>query len=89
MKEKPQPKLFTPFKLKNIVLPNRIAVPPMCQYVSEEGMPNDWHITHYAQFARGGAGLVIVEATAVSPEGRIHQDAWEFGMMNRWKNIKI
>lgn len=63
--------LFTPYKLKNAELHNRIAVPPMCQYSAVEGVPNDWHVTHYAQFARGGAGLVIVEATAVSPEGRI------------------
>jgi 2,4-dienoyl-CoA reductase-like NADH-dependent reductase (Old Yellow Enzyme family) len=62
---------FTPFKLKNIELRNRIAVPPMCQYVATDGVLNDWHLTHYAQFARGGAGLVIVEATAVAPEGRI------------------
>ncbi|QGZ64387.1 NADH:flavin oxidoreductase/NADH oxidase [Paraburkholderia acidisoli] len=63
--------LFEPFKLKSTQLRNRIAVPPMCQYSAVEGMPNDWHHVHYAQIARGGAGLVIVEATAVSPEGRI------------------
>ncbi len=63
--------LFEPFKLKDVVLRNRIAVPPMCQYSAEEGIPNDWHRVHLASMARGGAGLVIVEATAVSPEGRI------------------
>lgn len=63
--------LFEPFKLKQISLRNRIAVPPMCQYMAEEGRVNDWHLSHYASMARGGAGLVIVEATAVAPEGRI------------------
>jgi 2,4-dienoyl-CoA reductase-like NADH-dependent reductase (Old Yellow Enzyme family) len=63
--------LFTPFKLKDVTLRNRIAVPPMCQYSAIDGYVNDWHQTHYASIARGGAGLVIVEATAVSPEGRI------------------
>lgn len=63
--------LFTPFNLKDVTLRNRIAIPPMCQYSAVEGMPNDWHQVHYASLARGGAGLVIVEATAVSPEGRI------------------
>lgn len=65
------PTLFEPFKLKDVHLRNRIAVPPMCQYMAEDGMPNDWHGVHYASIARGGAGLVIVEATGVSPEGRI------------------
>lgn len=63
--------LFTPFKLKGVTLRNRIAVPPMCQYSAEDGITNDWHQVHYPGIARGGAGLVIVEATAVSPEGRI------------------
>jgi len=63
--------LFTEFSLKDITLRNRIAVPPMCQYSADDGHTNDWHLAHYTQLARGGAGLVIVEATAVSPEGRI------------------
>lgn len=63
--------LFEPFKLKDITLRNRIAVPPMCQYMATDGVVNDWHRVHYPAIARGGAGLVIVEATAVSPEGRI------------------
>jgi 2,4-dienoyl-CoA reductase-like NADH-dependent reductase (Old Yellow Enzyme family) len=66
--------LFTPFQLKDVTLRNRIAVPPMCQYSAVDGMTNDWHQTHYSSIARGGAGLVIVEATAVSPEGRITPD---------------
>src|SRR5690606_20141517 len=63
--------LFQPFKLKGVTLRNRIAVPPMCQYMAVDGLVNDWHLTHYTSMARGGAGLVIVEATAVSSEGRI------------------
>jgi len=63
--------LFTPYSLKDITLRNRIAVPPMCQYSATDGMPNDWHLGHYSSLARGGAGLVIVEATSVAPEGRI------------------
>lgn len=63
--------LFTPYSLKDITLRNRIAVPPMCQYSAVDGLPGDWHLAHYTQIARGGAGLLIVEATAVAPEGRI------------------
>lgn len=63
--------LFSSFKLKDVTLRNRIAVPPMCQYSARDGLTNDWHATHYASLARGGAGLLIVEATAVAPEGRI------------------
>lgn len=66
--------LFQPFTLKDITLRNRIAVPPMCQYSAVDGQINDWHHMHYAGMARGGAGLVIVEATAVAPEGRITPD---------------
>lgn len=63
--------LFSSFKLKDITLRNRIAIPPMCQYSAVDGLVNDWHAVHYASLARGGAGLVIVEATGVAPEGRI------------------
>lgn len=63
--------LFSPFSLKDVTLKNRIVVAPMCQYQATDGLTNDWHRVHYTALARGGAGLVIVEATAVSPEGRI------------------
>ena len=63
--------LFSSFTLKDVTLRNRIAVAPMCQYSAVDGLANDWHAVHYASLARGGAGLVIVEATGVSPEGRI------------------
>lgn len=65
------PTLFAPFSLKDVTLRNRIAVSPMCQYMSDEGVATDWHQVHYTSLARGGAGLVMLEATAISPEGRI------------------
>ena len=65
------PQLFEPFGLKEVTLRNRIAVSPMCQYSSDDGFPSDWHLVHLGSRAVGGAGLVIVEATAVTPEGRI------------------
>lgn len=64
-------RLFDDFRLKGVTLRNRIAVSPMCQYSSDDGFPSDWHLVHLGSRAVGGAGLVIVEATAVSPEGRI------------------
>jgi 2,4-dienoyl-CoA reductase-like NADH-dependent reductase (Old Yellow Enzyme family) len=63
--------LFSSYQLKDVTLRNRIAIPPMCQYMAHDGFVNDWHTAHYASLARGGGGLVIVEATAVAPEGRI------------------
>ena len=65
------PGLFDSFTLKQITLRNRIAASPMCQYQALDGLVTGWHLPHYAALARGGAGLVVVEATAVSPEGRI------------------
>jgi len=64
-------KLFTPLKLREIELKNRIFVSPMCQYSAEGGIPNHWHLVNYGSRAVGGAALVIVEATAIAPEGRI------------------
>lgn len=64
-------KLFEPLSIKDVTLRNRVAVSPMCQYSSDDGMPNDWHFVHLGSRAVGGAGLIVVEATAVSPEGRI------------------
>jgi len=63
--------LFSPLAIKNIVLKNRIIVSPMCQYSSEDGFANDWHLVHLGSRAVGGAALIIMEATAVSPGGRI------------------
>jgi 2,4-dienoyl-CoA reductase-like NADH-dependent reductase (Old Yellow Enzyme family) len=65
--------LFTPFTVRGVTVRNRIWVAPMCQYSAEnrDGIPVDWHLVHLGSFATGGAGLVMAEATAVSPEGRI------------------
>lgn len=75
---------FQPLKLKDVALRNRIAVPPMCQYSAKDGFTNEWHWAHYAGLARGGAGLVIVEATGVSPDGRITP-----GCTGLWKDEQI
>lgn len=64
-------KLFSSFNLRDMVFRNRIFVSPMCQYSSTDGIPTDWHLVHLGSRAVGGAGLVMVEATAVTPEGRI------------------
>jgi 2,4-dienoyl-CoA reductase-like NADH-dependent reductase (Old Yellow Enzyme family) len=63
--------LFDPLTIRGITIPNRIAVSPMCEYSSEDGFANDWHLVHLGSRAVGGAGLIFTEATAVTPEGRI------------------
>lgn len=63
--------LFEPLRLREVTLRNRIGIPPMCQYSARDGLANEWHHIHYGSRAVGGAGLLIVEATAVVPEGRI------------------
>ena len=73
--------LFSPLKLRSVQFKNRIFVSPMCQYSSNDGMPTDWHLVHLGSRAVGGAALVMVEATAVSPEGRI--SPWDSGI---WSN---
>ncbi len=65
------PDLFSPLKIKDIEFKNRMVVSPMCQYSSEDGFANDWHLVHLGSRAVGGSALVITEATSVSPEGRI------------------
>ncbi|HEY9505608.1 MAG TPA: FAD-dependent monooxygenase, partial [Gemmatimonadales bacterium] len=67
----PPPPMFTPYRLRELVLPNRIVVSSMCQYRATDGLPNDWHLVHLGSRAIGGAGLVMTEMTDVSPEGRI------------------
>jgi 2,4-dienoyl-CoA reductase-like NADH-dependent reductase (Old Yellow Enzyme family) len=77
-------KLFEPLIIKSVTLKNRIAVSPMCQYSAEDGFMNDWHIVHLGSRAIGGAGLIIAEATAVSPEGRI-----TYGDNGIWKDEHV
>lgn len=64
-------KLFTPMQMRSLTLRNRILVAPMCQYACQDGMPDDWHLVHLGSRAVGGSALVMVEATAVTPDGRI------------------
>jgi 2,4-dienoyl-CoA reductase-like NADH-dependent reductase (Old Yellow Enzyme family) len=66
--------LFTPYRLGSLKLRNRIVIAPMCQYSAEEGRATDWHLIHLGNLALSGAGLLIIEATAVLPEGRISPD---------------
>ena len=77
-------KLFSNLIIKNITLKNRIVMSPMCQYSSEDGFSNDWHLVHLGTRAAGGTGLIFTEATAVSPEGRISP-----GDLGLWKNEHI
>jgi len=85
---RPRPPMFTPFRLRGLTLKNRVVVSPMAQYRAVDGTPTDWHLVHYAERAKGGAGLVFTEMTCVSPEGRItpgctglyapaHEAAWK------------
>ena len=76
--------LFSPLQIKNLPLKNRIVVSPMCQYSAAEGFANDWHLIHLGSRAAGGAGLVITEATAVNPEGRI-----SYGDLGIWSDEHI
>ncbi|NDP22764.1 MAG: NADH:flavin oxidoreductase/NADH oxidase [Paludibacter sp.] len=73
-------KIHDPLTLKSITIKNRIGMSPMCQYSSTDGFANDWHFVHYGTRAVGGAGLIMVEATAVSPEGRI--TPYDLGLWN-------
>ncbi|MDR6955086.1 2,4-dienoyl-CoA reductase-like NADH-dependent reductase (Old Yellow Enzyme family) [Ancylobacter sp. 3268] len=96
------PTLFTPFAVGKLKLANRIVIAPMCQYSAEEGRMTDWHLIHLGQLALSGAALLIIEATAVAPEGRIsygdvglYDDATEAAMgrtldaVRRWSDIPI
>ncbi|AMM06926.1 NADH:flavin oxidoreductase/NADH oxidase [Streptomyces albidoflavus] len=79
------PSLFDPLTLRSLTLPNRIWMAPMCQYSAPAtgptaGRPTDWHFQHYGARAAGGAGLILLEATAVAPEGRI--SPWDLGLWN-------
>ena len=73
-------KIFDEYRIGNLSLRNRIVMPPMCMYMAREGLVNQDHLVHYATRAAGGVGLIIVEATAVSPEGRI--EPGDLGLWN-------
>ncbi|MEV0152220.1 NADH:flavin oxidoreductase/NADH oxidase [Micromonospora sp. NPDC050686] len=83
--------LFTPLALRAVTLPNRVAMAPMCQYsAGPDGLPTDWHHVHLGARAVGGAGLIVTEATAVLPEGRISpQDTglWSGAHVDAWRPI--
>ena len=97
-----RPPMFAPLSLRGLRLENRVVVSPMAQYKAVGGLPGDWHLVHYAERAKGGAGLVTVEMTCVSPEGRItpgctglyadeHTAAWKriTGFIHRETNAKV
>lgn len=82
--------LFDPYPLGDVTLRNRIAISPMCEYSAIDGVPGDWHLVHLGSRAVGGAGLVLTEATAVSPEGRISPDdtgLWNEAQVQAWARI--
>jgi 2,4-dienoyl-CoA reductase-like NADH-dependent reductase (Old Yellow Enzyme family) len=79
-----QPLLFTPVSLRSVTLPNRIALAPLCMYSAKDGLANGFHFSHLTTFARGRAGLVFTEATAVVPEGRISH-----GCCGLWNDAQI
>jgi anthraniloyl-CoA monooxygenase len=84
------PPMFTPYRLRDMELANRVVVSPMCQYSAVDGVPNDWHVVHLGSRAIGGAGLVITEMTDVEPEGRITSGCtglWNAEQRDAWKRI--
>jgi 2,4-dienoyl-CoA reductase-like NADH-dependent reductase (Old Yellow Enzyme family) len=86
------PSIFDPIRLRSVDIRNRLWVPPLCQYSvpAEDGVPTDWHLAHLGAFARGGFGLVIAEATAVVPEGRISPrdtGIWNDAQAAAWRRI--
>jgi anthraniloyl-CoA monooxygenase len=84
------PPMFTPFRLRDLVLPNRIVVSPMSMYSAEEGLPDDWHLVHYGSLAQGGAGLVYTEMTDVSRDARISPGCagiWNEPQEQAWRRI--
>ncbi len=83
-REVPEIDLFSPLKIRGVELRNRVVMSPMCQYCAKEGMADDWHLVHLGSRAVGGVSLVIVEATAVTPEGRITP-----GDMGIWSDAHV
>lgn len=86
------PLLFTPLTIRGVTMRNRLWVSPMCQYMclNHDGQPDDWHLVNAGKYAAGGAGLVMVEATGVSPEGRITSECtgiWNDAQRNGWSRV--
>lgn len=82
--------LFEPLKLRGLTIRNRAWLAPMCQYSAKDGLPDDWHLVHYGARAAGGFGLLMAEAAAVVPEGRITPydvGLWSDAQANRWRRI--
>jgi 2,4-dienoyl-CoA reductase-like NADH-dependent reductase (Old Yellow Enzyme family) len=82
--------LFSPLVLRGVSIPNRVFVSPMCQYSAVDGMPDEWHLVHLGSRAVGGAGLVVAEATAVAPEGRItpgDSGLWSDAHIEPWRRV--
>src|SRR5581483_3233123 len=87
---RPKPPMFQPFRLRDMVLANRVVVSPMCMYSAKDGVPDDWHLMHYGARAVGGAGLLFTEMTDVSAEGRISPGCtglWNDAQEAAWKRI--
>jgi anthraniloyl-CoA monooxygenase len=84
------PPMFTPYRLRDMVVQNRVVVSPMCMYSSEEGLPNDWHLVHLGSRAIGGAALVMTEMTDIAPEARITPGCagmWSEAHAAAWKRV--
>jgi anthraniloyl-CoA monooxygenase len=84
------PPMFTPFRLREMVLQNRVVVSPMCMYAAEDGLPNDWHLVHLGSRAMGGAALVMTEMTDIAPEARITPGCaglWSEAHAAAWKRV--
>ena len=86
----PVPPMFTPFKLRQMTLQNRVVVSPMSMYSAQDGIPSDWHLVHYGSLGMGGAALVYTEMTDISPEGRITPGCagiWNEEQQTAWQRI--
>jgi anthraniloyl-CoA monooxygenase len=84
------PPMFTPFRLREMTLANRVVVSPMCMYSAKDGLPGEFHRVHYGNLARGGAGLVFTEMTDVTPDGRISPGCtgfWSDDHTSAWKRV--
>lgn len=84
-------KLFTPYELKGLKLPNRVVMAPMCQYsvTAKDGKPNEWHYVHYLSRAIGGTGLIIMEMTDVDPTAGLRIMTSDYGLMNRSQPLPV